>query len=192
MSDPERVTLLDHARALLPRMDARWPRYARFLTTINVGSRTVILKEGEIPKKIYFVKKGCLRASMSARGRDITFQFFFEGDGVASIEGFRSAQPSLIRITTIEPCELMVLQKEGFEMILRENPDVKDLLLEMAFRRFGDYARLFLSSLRDTPRQRYLALMNNDPRIIERVPQRYIASYLGITPVSLSRIRHRR
>lgn len=184
--------LLDHARSVVPGLEARWPRYARYITEITVRPRTVLLNEGDVPRKIFFVRKGCLRASLSSRGKEITFQFFFEGDAVVSIEGFRKAQPSPISITAVEACELSVLKKEGFDLILRENPEVKDLLLELAFQRFSDYSRLFLSHLRDTPRQRYLALMHEDPRLLERVPQRYIASYLGVTPVSLSRIRHRR
>jgi len=191
-SGAEPLTLLDHALTRIPGLAKRWPRYERYITTLHVSPRTVILKEGDVPRKIFFVKKGCLRASFVSRGREITFQFFFEGDAVASIEGFRSAQPSPISITAVEPCELLALKKEGFDHIVRENPKVKDLLLELAFRRFGDYSHLFLSYLRDTPRQRYQALMREQPRIMERVPQRFIASYLGITPVSLSRIRHRR
>ncbi len=184
-------TILDLARASFPRLDAHWPRYARFTSTVTLPPRTVILKQGEIPRKIFFVEKGCLRASMAAHGKDVTFQFFFEGDAVASIDGFRTSQPSPISITTVERCELIAMKKEGFDAILRDHPEMKDLLLELAFRRFSDYSRLFLSYLRDSPRQRYMALMRDDPRIIARVPQRYVASYLGITPVSLSRIRHR-
>ncbi|MBK7259228.1 MAG: Crp/Fnr family transcriptional regulator [Ignavibacteriae bacterium] len=191
-SGEEHPTLLDLARSSLPRLDARWPRYARYITTVNVRPRTALLKEGDVPRKMFFVKKGCLRASIHARGKDVTFQFFFEGDAVASIEGFRSAQPSPIAITAVESSELVVLTKEGFDLMVRENPGLKDLILEQALRRLNTYARLFLSYLRDTPRQRYLALVRDDPRILERVPQHLIASYLGITPVSLSRIRHRR
>lgn len=186
------LTLLEYARAQVPGLAKRWTRYERYVTTLSVRARAIILKEGDIPRKLFFVKKGSLRASFVTRGKEITFQFFFEGDAVASIEGFRSAQPSPISITAVEPCELLALKKEGFDLIVRENPEVKDLLLELAFRRFSDYSHLFLSHLRDTPRQRYQALMREQPRILERVPQRYIASYLGITPVSLSRIRHRR
>lgn len=191
-SGEDHPTLLDHARSSLPRLDARWPRYARYISTMHVRPRTTLLKAGDVPRKMFFVKKGCLRASIDARGKEVTFQFFFEGDAVASIEGFRSAQPSPITITAVESSELVVLKKEGFDLMVRENPELKDILLEQAFHRFTTYAHLFLSYLRDTPRQRYLALMRDNPRIIERVPQRLIASYLGITPVSLSRIRHRR
>jgi CRP-like cAMP-binding protein len=60
------------------------------------------------------------------------------------------------------------------------------------FQRFKNYSQLFLSQIKDTPRERYEELIINHPEIIKRVPQHYIASYLGITPISLSRIRNRK
>jgi len=163
--------------------------YRRWFSEIDVKRSVTLLHEGEIARKLYFVKEGCLRASMTHRGKEITFQFFFENDAVASIESFRSNKPSGMSIKTIERSTLIVLRKEGFERLMTDFPQLKDVMLETAFRRFEHYSRLFVSSIRDTPRQRYLALLKDDPRILQRVPQHFIASYLGITPVSLSRIR---
>ncbi len=172
-----------------PRLRAKWRRYWSLFSEKHVPARSVLLDEGEIPRNVFYVKEGCLRANTGGRGREITFQFFFENDFVASIESFRSARPSPIRITSVEPTTLMVLPKQGFEKLLADFPELRDFMMELAFRRFSDYTRLFISYLRDTPRQRYAALLRDQPHIIQRVPQRYIASYLGITPVSLSRIR---
>jgi CRP-like cAMP-binding protein len=191
MADHKQHPDLDQLRETIPGLKKRWAKYAPYCSEMKVGARTVILKEGEIPRRIFFVKQGCLRASVAARGKEVTFQFFFEGDAVASSEGFRSRQPSTISITAIEPSVLFTMSREGFGKIVHDFPVVKDIMLETAFRRFEHYARLFLSYISNTPRQRYLALLQGDPRIMERVPQRYIASYLGITPVSLSRIRGR-
>jgi CRP-like cAMP-binding protein len=174
-----------------PRLKKHWHKYQYLFTEINVSAKCTLLKEGEIPRKVFFVKKGCLRTSINNRGRDITIQFFFEGDAVASIESFRTNQPSAISIKSIEPSTIVVLPKNGFEILGRDFPELKDMLLEMALRRFADYSRLFISHLKDTPQQRYVALLKDKPEIIQRVPQYYIASYLGITPVSLSRIRKR-
>lgn len=176
---------------LLPKLkkDGRFTQ--SLLSEVHVRAKTILLKEGEIPRKVFFVKKGCLRASLNSRGKEITFQFFFENDVVASIESFRANRPSPFSIHSIEPSTLLVLQKEGFDILMRELPEFKDILFEIAIRRFSQYSRLFLSYLRNPPRQRYLELLNEEPHIIKRIPQHYIASYLGITPVSLSRIRKR-
>ncbi len=173
----------------LPGLRERWEDYRHLFREVRVPPRTVLLREGQIARKILFVREGCLRATFQCRGKEVTFQFFFENDAVASIESFRTQQPSPISIVSIEPTVLIVLEKSGFETLLRDFPDLKDLMIEMLFARFSHYSSLFLSYLRDTPAERYANLVKNHPHILQRVPLRFIASYLGITPVSLSRIR---
>ncbi len=175
----------------IPRLKRQWHRFHHLFTEIAVPARVTLLEPGQVARKMFFVREGCLRAFFRHRGKEITYQFFFEGDAVASIESFRSGEPSPIGIKSVEPSTLLVLQRPGFETLLREVPELKDVLLEIAFRRFSDYARLFHAYIRDSPEQRYAALMEENPRIIQRIPQQYIASFLGITPVSLSRIRRR-
>ena len=125
-------------------------------------------------------------------GKDITYQFFFEGQPVASIDSFISRQPSLYTLESIEPSTILSISKGNFEQLIRIYPEVKDEFQDLMFHRFGNYAQLFLSRIRDTPRERYEDLIKNHPEIMQRVPQHYIASYLGITPISLSRIRNRK
>lgn len=165
--------------------------YEQFTKEVNVAAKTILLREGEIASKIFFVKKGCLRMWMNHDGKEITFQFFFEDEMVASIESFRGKTPGILNIQAIEPTTLLVLSRKHFKIILNESPQVKDFLLETAFKRFSDYTKLYLSFLKNSPAERYKDLIANQPNIIQRVPQHYIASYLGITPVSLSRIRNK-
>ena len=73
-----------------------------------------------------------------------------------------------------------------------EAPEDPSRIQDYIFQRFRNYARLFLSRIKDTPRERYDELSINHPEILERIPQHYIASYLGITPISLSRIKNRK
>ena len=95
-------------------------------------------------------------------------------------------------IESIEPSTLFSLSKDNFKQLQRLFPDFKEGLQEFMFQRFRNYSHLFLSRIKDTPMERYEDLINNHPEIIKRVPQHYIASYLGITPISLSRIRNRK
>ena len=182
---------LSHLIDTVPRIKTRWRRYREFFHIVEFPARAMLLREGEISRKVFFVQKGCLRVAVNSHGKDITTQFFFENDAVASIQSFRTNRPSVISIRSVEPSTVIVLEKKGFDILLHDFPEITDLLLELAFRRFESYSRLFSSYITQTPRQRYLALLKGDPRIIERVPQHLIASYLGITPVSLSRIRRR-
>ncbi len=122
----------------------------------------------------------------------MTFQFFFEGEGVSSVESFRTNQPSLFNIESIESCIIHAISKKDFQGILNDSPALKEQVEEITFQRLTFYQKLFLSRIKDNPQKRYDDLIKNQPKILQRVPQHYIASYLGITSVSLSRIRNRR
>jgi len=151
------------------------------IETLSIPSKTVLLEEGKIADKIYLVRKGCLRLFFYNEGKDITFQFFFEGDFVASFDSLYRGTPSLFSLESIEPSEVVSIKKEDFYHKIESNPSLRLLYEEKIIERF-----------KNTPQQRYEELLKEYPNIIQRVPQHYIASYLGITPVSLSRIRNRR
>jgi len=169
-----------------------WKKFEHFFIEKKIASRHVLLHEGEIASKIYFIKKGCLRMWFNKDGKDITLQFFFENQAVASIESFESQQPSLFFIESIEPTTFISISKQNFELLFGAYPELRNRFQETIFQRFRNYAGLFLSQIKDTPQERYNDLLKNHPEIILRIPQHYIASYLGITPISLSRIRNRK
>lgn len=142
----------------------------------------------------YFVEQGCLRVGFNNNGKDITVQFFFENQGVASLESFVKNIPSIFTIETIEPTTVLVLRKSLFNQMLEElggHAEFLKALLEISFERQLHYMKEFLSRIRDTPQERYTNLLAERPHIVRRVPQHYIASYLGITPVHLSRIKNK-
>lgn len=170
---------------------AEWSKFSHLLKRQDIPAKTTLLQEGQISKTAYFIEKGCIRSWFNNNGTDITFQFFFEGDVVASIESFISNQPSLFSIETIEPCVVHSISKEDFQTVLECSSEIKDELETYTFKRLVFYQHLFLSRIKDNPQKRYDELIKKRPEIIKRVPQHYIASYLGITPVSLSRIRNR-
>ena len=150
---------------------------------LSIPSKTMLLEEGKIADKLYFIRKGCLRLFFYNEGKDITFQFFFEGDFVASFDSLYKGAP---------PSEVLFIKKKDFYSEIENNSSLRKLYEEKIIERFSFYQRLFLSRIKNTPQQRYEELLKEYPNIIQRVPQHYIASYLGITPVSLSRIRNRR
>jgi CRP-like cAMP-binding protein len=161
---------------------------------IEVPARTILIKEGEIAKKAFLIEKGCMRAWLNSNGRDITFQFFLENEAVTSSESFRKNIPSLLTIETIEPCVLHWIHKKDWQNIMNEIsklPDLRKKTMDLTFERQYHYMRQLISFINDSPEQRYLNLLKECPHIIQRIPLQYIATYLGITPVSLSRIRKR-
>ncbi|RVT80083.1 Crp/Fnr family transcriptional regulator [Flavobacterium sufflavum] len=169
-----------------------WDKFRHLFKRQEIPAKTILLNEGEISKQAFYIEQGCLRVCFNNNGKDITFQFFFEGESVSSIESFRTNQPSLFTIESIEPCIIHSISKKDFETMIETSTSIKQQVEEHAFQRLIFYQKLFLSRIKDNPEKRYLELLENNPKILLRVPQHYIASFLGITSVSLSRIRNRR
>ncbi len=173
------------ANPLLQKFSAHFER-------TEVPAKTMLLREGEVSKKMFFIETGCLRAWFNNDGKDVTTQFFFENETVGSIESFIKGQPGLLNIESIEPSVIHALSKKDFSVVLQQWPELNLQVQDLLFQRLFFYQKLFLSRIKDSPEKRYAALLKDQPGIIQRVPQHYIASYLGITPVSLSRIRNRK
>ncbi|MDQ0640054.1 CRP-like cAMP-binding protein [Pedobacter sp. W3I1] len=173
-------------------MTSEWDKFEHLFKRQEAPAKTILLQEGQISKTMFFIEKGCLRTWVNNDGREITTQFFFEGDKVSSIESFRANQPSLYNIESIEPCILQTISQQDFQNALENLPEIKEEMQEHLFRRLLNAQKTFYSYLKNNPQQRYKELIEEHPHIIQRIPQHYIASYLGITSVSLSRIRNRR
>ena len=82
--------------------------------TFPIPPKTILLEEGKIADRIYLVRKGCLRLFFYSEGKDITFQFFFEGDFVASFDSLYKETPSLFSLESIEPSEVLYIKKRDF------------------------------------------------------------------------------
>jgi CRP-like cAMP-binding protein len=173
------------------QLKSAWKKYKHLWNRVEVPARTVLLKEGDISRKAYVIERGCVRVWFNHNGKEISFQFFFEGDVVLSVESFRKMAPSSFYIETIEAAVLYWISRTDMDRVIREDSFLNNYLMDWAVERQAEFIRHFFSFLKDSPRQRYENLLHDKPQIIQRVPLQYIASYLGITPVSLSRIRNR-
>jgi CRP-like cAMP-binding protein len=174
------------------QLNQEWEKFRHFFKREEIPAKRILLKEGDVSERMFYIEKGCIRLSFNNDGKDVTFQFFFEGEGVSSAESFRSNEPSLFSIETIEPCVAHILNKKDFAIMIERSPLIKQELEEQIFQRLMYYQKMFLSRIKNSPEERYKELMEQSPHILQRVPQHYIASFLGITSVSLSRIRNRK
>jgi CRP-like cAMP-binding protein len=174
------------------KVNPEWEKFRHLFKREEIPAKTVLLKEGEVSEKMFYIEKGCIRLSFNKDGKDITFQFFFEGEGVSSAESFRNNEPSLFTIETIEPSIVHTLTKKDYQTIIEASPSIRMELEEQVFQRLMHFQKLFLSRIKNSPEERYKELLEQNPHILQRVPQHYIASFLGITSVSLSRIRNRK
>lgn len=184
--------MLFHFKDKYPQLIPFWDKYLEFQKRIEVPAKTVLLEEGKVSGHFIFIEKGCVRAAFNNNGNDKTAQFFFENEGLTSFESFLKNTPSLFTIETIEPSVLYLLPKIHVSNLMDElsaEPGFLHMILEVSAERQLHYMHEFVSFIRDTPEQRYQNLLNERPHIIQRVPQHYIASYLGISRVHLSRIK---
>ena len=162
------------------------------IQTSVYSAKQILLNEGDVSHKLFYIKRGALRLWFNKDGKDITVQFFFENQMVSSMQSFFNDTPSLFTIETIEPCDLVIIEKNILLKEIESSPELQKELFNILTMRFQNYMELFLSRIKDSPQERYWELITKYPEIIKRIPQYYIASYLGITSVSLSRIRSRK
>ncbi|HVU58289.1 MAG TPA: Crp/Fnr family transcriptional regulator [Puia sp.] len=181
-------------RHQFPHLSPIWEKYAALQHRRTYPARTILLQEGKVAENYYFIEQGCLRLWFDNNGKDTTVQFFFENEGLASLESFRDNTPSTFTIETVEPTTVYILSRKHFAQMILElqsSTDFLKALLDISLQRQRHYMNEFLSRIRDTPQQRYTNLIKERPHIVRRVPQHYIASYLGITSVHLSRIKNK-
>lgn len=173
------------------RKQDRFKEIEKLFVQREVPAKFTLLKEGKISDRMFLVKKGCLRSYFYKEGKDITFQFFFENDGVASAESFFENKPSKFNIETIEKTVLLEFPKKYYFEAIEKMPELKNMMFKGMQKRVFQYMDYMMSYIKDKPVERYMNLIKTRPEIIQRVPQHYIASYLGMTSVSLSRIRNK-
>jgi len=181
-----------HFANQFPQLNAYWDKYLPFQKRMETPAKTILLNEGQISQNYIFIEKGCVRMFFNDNGDDKTVQFFFENEGLTSFDSFVNNVPSLFTIETIEPSVIYLLPKQYVNQLideLSEQPGFAQMILQMSSRRQIHYINEFVSFIRDTPEQRYQNLLTHRPHIIQRVAQHYIASYLGVSTVHLSRIK---
>lgn len=153
--------------------------------------KTIIINEGETAHNFFFLKKGLLRGWTNNDGKEVTFQFIFDGNIFCAAQSFFNNEASLYTIETVEDSLILSIHKDDFCKYY-QNEEAKNLLNQFLITRLTNYQQLLISRIQDKPEIRYKKLLEKNPEYVLRIPQKIIASYLGITPVSLSRIRNRK
>ncbi|TSJ40894.1 Crp/Fnr family transcriptional regulator [Mucilaginibacter corticis] len=161
-------------------------------TREELPPKTLLIKEGAAAKKLFFIDQGCCRCWFNNDGVEVTFQFLFEGSFASSFESMTSGAASWYSIETLEPAVVYSVPMERFRDAQENNPLAKASYVQYIEQRLMYMHKLFVAHIKDSPEQRYKELLAHHPEIIQRIPQHYIASFLGITSVSLSRIRNRK
>lgn len=184
--------MIRQAPGYLSDLNINWKKYLPYLTRIDVESKTRLLSEGEIADKLFIIEKGAVRMGFEKNQKDFTLQFFFENEMLTDVESLFCQTACTYFIETIEYCTIYYLTKENLDAMSEKAPEIAQLTRNILMSRLVNYANQLNSYISESPEERFNNLIEKRPFIFMRAPQRHIASYLGITNVSLSRIKGRK
>jgi len=174
--------------------DDEWQIFQSHLRFKNLRKKEHFFPAGKVCNDIGFVVSGLVRYFVVKNGTEITNYFGFANDMASSYKSFVTRQPGVVTLEALEDTELITISYTAMQE-LYSNPKL-GYKMERFGRLMGEYLACcyedrVLSFVTQSPEERYLQLLQYGKTIIQNIPQHYIANFLGITPVSLSRIRKR-
>jgi CRP-like cAMP-binding protein len=164
----------------------------KYLTPKKLRKKQYLLQEGDVCKWVAFVEAGALRAyTVDEAGTEHIMQFALEGWTISDLYSFLTGEPATYNIDALEDAELVLISKQAHEELLQ---NVQKYETYIRLQITGAYIALQrrLTSIKSSSlEERYASFTTLYPDIVQRVPQHMIASYMGLTPETLSRIRRR-
>lgn len=159
------------------------------LQKLELQKGDFLITEGKVCNHVYFLEQGCVRGFYNLDGKEISYWFAFENNFVTSFFSFITRKPGVENIQLIEDCTLWAITYDDLQKLYTKHPDMERLGRIMHERYYVMLEERFVSNHFKEARERYENLLTHAPHILQRVPLGYIASYLGITQETLSRIR---
>ncbi len=159
------------------------------LRTFDFAKKETILRQGDVCNYLYFVNKGLLRLFYYHDGKEITDYFASEQNIIGGIDSFFSRKPSQKNIETLEDSSLIAISFDNLERLYQKHHDLERVGRILSVEAFLSMQERLFSIQFHHAKQRYKELLERSPDILKRVPLGHVASYLGITQVTLSRIR---
>ncbi len=152
---------------------------------------TILLHEGQVSTQCFFVLKGCIRQYTVADGEEKSIAFFTEEQAAVSFTSYTQQVPCNHYFACVEDCVVIVGDPQTEAEMREQIPVLADITRGIMEQDFGKTQMDFAAFITSSPEERYRYLLHTRPALLQRVPQHQIASYLGVTPESLSRIRKR-
>lgn len=171
--------------------DNDWKIFSSRLIQKEFPKKHILLRVGKIENHLSFIEKGMIRFYIPKEENDLTFTFAFENDFVSGYDSFLTKTPATYCIETLTETILWQLTYHDLQDIYSQT-EIGNVIGRYASERlYLNKVKRELSLLNETAEERYLNLFTEQPKLIKEVPLKYIASYIGITPQALSRIRKR-
>ena len=174
----------------VPITEKEFERVRNSFSPKKLRKKQFFLQEGEIPRSGAFVVKGCLRLyRVDETGHEHIIQFAVENWWITDRGNLRSQKPSPYNIDAIEDSDLLVIAADSMIKLVEEMPAIRKMVQMMNDNNFIANQRRINSAISYTAEEKYREFLQFYPEIVQRVPQQMLASYLGITRETLSRIR---
>lgn len=171
--------------------DEDWKVFSSKLKKNNFSKKTILLKTGQIENHLSFIEKGTVRFYIPKEENDVTFGLKFENQFISAYDSFITQSKSLYQLETLTPTILWRLTFSDLQDIYDKTAVGNIIGRKVAENLFMMKSKREQSLLNDTAEERYLKLFSEQPRFIKEIPLKYLASYIGVTPQALSRIRKR-
>ena len=168
-----------------------WALFASRLKPDRYPKKKIILRAGETESNLTFLETGIVRYYLPKPESELTFGFTFEGSFFSAYDSFLTRKPSAYTIETLSECVVWRLAYDDLQCLYRETDIGNFIGRRTSEELFIRKSQRELALLNDSPEARYLNLFSERPELIRRIPLKYIASYIGVTPQALSRIRRR-
>jgi CRP-like cAMP-binding protein len=183
--------LLKYFQKIMPLSDEEIGAIVETMSIKHFKKGTVLLKEGQISTEVYFVLEGCVRQYYLIEGDEKTNNFFTEEQWVISMNSFIQNTPSNHYLDCCMDSILVTGNSEKAESLYKRFPKLETVSRKVMEKVFAEQQEIMSSYTTDTAEQRYLKLLKSRPDLFQKIPQYQIASYIGVKPESLSRIRKR-
>ncbi|WP_109831873.1 Crp/Fnr family transcriptional regulator [Reichenbachiella versicolor] len=174
-----------------PMSDSDWNLFSSKLHKEKLGKNAPIIEMGAIENYLSFISKGIVRFYIPHIENELTFGFLFENEFVTAYDSFITRTPSPYQIETLSDTTLWRISFDDLQEIYKETKSGNLIGRRMAENMFLIKSKRELSLLNKTAEERYLDLFQERPKLLQQIPLKYIASYIGVTPQALSRIRKR-
>ncbi len=171
--------------------DLEWEKLYALMRTKYFKKGTYFVTEGQQCKYVAFVKKGIFSYYYLVDGHQHTRQFFFENNFMANYQSYITGTSSKANIQALQDSEVILINRDDLFNCYEHSSNFQLLGRKVAEYLFLTVSSKYESFLLEKPEERYLHLVKTRPKVIQGIPQYMIASYLGITPEALSRIRKR-